>query len=81
MTLAWGAKARGGRRHPGPIFFKPLMVKGIFCPLTGRAAFLFRGNVTITTPSKRSKLRGLWPLEINQRDKAYSRFLIDQNLI
>ena len=26
-------------------FFRPLMVKGIFCALTGRAAFLFRGNV------------------------------------
>jgi hypothetical protein len=29
MTLAWGAKARGRRRHPGPIFFRPLMVKGV----------------------------------------------------
>src|SRR5215467_6910137 len=23
MTLAWGAKARGRRRHAGPIFFRP----------------------------------------------------------
>ena len=29
----------------GTHFFRPLMVKGIFCALTGRAAFLFRGNV------------------------------------
>jgi len=27
------------------IFFRPLMVKGVLCALTGRAAFLFRGNV------------------------------------
>jgi hypothetical protein len=46
MTLAWGAKARGRRCHPGPMFFRPLMVKRIFCALTSRAAFLFRGNVT-----------------------------------
>jgi len=26
-------------------FFRPLMVKGVFCALTGRAAFLFRGHV------------------------------------
>jgi hypothetical protein len=44
MTLAWGAKVRGRWRHPGPIFFRPLRVKGIFCALTGRAAFLFRRN-------------------------------------
>jgi hypothetical protein len=30
MTLAWGAKARDRRCHPGPIFFRPLMVKGAF---------------------------------------------------
>jgi len=24
MILAWGAKVRGRRRHPGPIFFRPL---------------------------------------------------------
>ena len=45
MTLAWGAKARDRRCYRGPIFFRPLMVKGSFCALTGRAAFLFRGNV------------------------------------
>src|SRR5215831_15440399 len=28
-----------------PSFFRPLRVKGAFCALTGRAAFLFRGNV------------------------------------
>jgi hypothetical protein len=28
----------------GSIFFRPLMVKGLFCALTSRAAFLFRGN-------------------------------------
>jgi hypothetical protein len=28
LTLAGGAKARGRRGHPGPIFFRPLMVKG-----------------------------------------------------
>ena len=44
MTFAWGAKARGRRRHSGSIFFRPLMVKGDFCALTGRAAFLFRGK-------------------------------------
>jgi hypothetical protein len=44
MTLAWGAKARGRRRHPGPIFFRPLRVKGLFCAPAGRAAFLFRRN-------------------------------------
>src|SRR5262245_1686123 len=44
MTLAWGAKARGRRCHPGPVFFRPLRVKGFLCALTGRAAFLFRGN-------------------------------------
>jgi hypothetical protein len=44
MTLAWGAKARDRRHHPGPIVFRPLMVKGVFCALTGRAAFLFRGK-------------------------------------
>ena len=26
-------------------FFRPLKVKGVLCALTGRAAFLFRGNV------------------------------------
>jgi hypothetical protein len=31
------------------IFFRPLMVKGLFCALTGRAAFLFRGNVKYDT--------------------------------
>jgi hypothetical protein len=45
MILAWGAKARGHWRYPGPIFFRPLRVKGFPCTLTGRAAFLFRGNV------------------------------------
>jgi hypothetical protein len=30
----------------GPIFFRPLMVKGIFFALTGRAVFSFRGNTT-----------------------------------
>jgi hypothetical protein len=34
MTLAWGAKARDRRRFLGPIFFRPLMVKGVFCALT-----------------------------------------------
>ena len=29
----------------GTRFFRPLLVKGVFCALTGRAAFLFRGNV------------------------------------
>jgi len=28
-------------------FFRPLMVKGALCALTGKAAFLFRGNVRI----------------------------------
>src|SRR2546425_12385141 len=44
MTLAWGAKARGRRRHRDPFFFRPLRVKGLSCALTGRAAFLFRRN-------------------------------------
>ena len=44
MTLAWGAKVRGRWRHLGPIFFRPLRVKGLFCARTGRAAFLFRRN-------------------------------------
>ena len=26
------------------VFFRPLMVKGAFCVLTGRGAFLFRGQ-------------------------------------
>ena len=30
MTRAWSAKARGRRWHPGPIFCRPLMVKGFF---------------------------------------------------
>jgi hypothetical protein len=30
MTLAWGAKARGRRCHPGPIFCRPLRLKGVF---------------------------------------------------
>jgi hypothetical protein len=34
MTLAWGAKARGRRCHRGPMFFRPLRVKGAFCALT-----------------------------------------------
>src|SRR5215510_8864972 len=45
MTRAWGAKARGRMRHPEPIFFRPLTIKGALCALTGRAVFLFRGNV------------------------------------
>jgi hypothetical protein len=44
MTLAWGAKVRGRRRHPGPIFFQAAEGQGAFCALTGRAAFLFRRN-------------------------------------
>jgi hypothetical protein len=36
--------ARGRRRNSGPMFFRALMVKGAFCALTGRAAFLFRGK-------------------------------------
>ena len=51
LTRAWGAKARGRKRHPGLIFFRPLRVKGLFCVLTGRAAFLFRGHVGISTTS------------------------------
>ena len=42
MTRAWGAKARDRRRSLGPIFFGPLLVKGIFCALTDEAAFYFR---------------------------------------
>jgi hypothetical protein len=63
MTLAWGAKVRGRWRHLGPIFFRPLRVKGLFCARTGRAAFLFRRNsgeceierkhLTLRTPIKR----------------------------
>ena len=48
---------------PGPIFCRPLMVKGVFCALTGREAFLFRGNATgspVTPPrSKKAYTRGL----------------------
>jgi len=35
--------------HSGRIFFRPPMVKGSFCVLTNRAAFLFRGNVEIAS--------------------------------
>ena len=35
-----------------PSFFRPLRVKGAFCALTGRAAFLFRGNVDNSLASK-----------------------------
>src|SRR5215472_999860 len=45
MTLAWGAKVRGRWCHPGPIFCRPLRVKGPFCARTGRTAFLFRRNL------------------------------------
>jgi hypothetical protein len=63
MTLAWGAKAHGRRRHPGPIFFRPLMVKGFLYALTGRAAFLFRGNtagfpIATVTRAKRPRREG-----------------------
>jgi len=34
--------AAGASRDPG--FFRPLRVKGFFCALAGRAAFLFRRN-------------------------------------
>jgi len=54
MTLAWGAKARGCRRHLGSIFFRPLRVKGVFCALTSRAALLFRGN-TMGSPADRHR--------------------------
>ena len=42
--INWGPKARGRRRHPGAIFFRPLLVKGTFCAMTSRVEFLFRGK-------------------------------------
>src|SRR5882672_508447 len=45
LPCAWGAKAHGRRCHPGPMFCRSLMVQGLLCALTGRAARLLRGNV------------------------------------
>ena len=53
-----GRESSWPQGHPGPIFFRPLMVKGVFCALTGRAAFLFRGNVEFPSFSER-----FYPLE------------------
>src|SRR6185295_4970829 len=43
-----------------PFFFRPLRVKGGFCALTGRAAFLFRGNVEMFFLSPVRREGGPW---------------------
>jgi hypothetical protein len=53
IPYARGHDIRLGRESSWPHapsgihFFRPLMVKGVFYALTGRAAFLFRGNVEL----------------------------------
>src|SRR5262245_49790594 len=63
MTIAWGAKARGRRGPSGTYdFFRPLEVKGALCALTGRGAFLFRGNVSFDATTHCDTLSdSLWP--------------------
>jgi len=39
-----GRASSGPKAPSGPMFFRPLMVKGFLCALTGRAAFLFQRN-------------------------------------
>src|SRR5262249_45272934 len=43
-----GCESSWPQGHAGPIFFRPLLVKGASCALTGRGAFLFRGNVVFS---------------------------------
>ena len=65
ITYAGSYDTRLGRESSrpkapsGPIVFRPLRVKGLFCVLTGRAAFLFRRNGHAFAGTERHENGGL----------------------